>query len=36
MKEVVDGLLGEYFWVVGHEAYPVSESNSSLSLFHTN
>ena len=26
MKEVEDGLLGEYFWVVGDEAYPVSES----------
>ena len=26
MKEVQDGLLGEYFWVVGDDAYPVSES----------
>lgn len=25
MREVEGGLLGEYFWVVGDEAYPVSE-----------
>ena len=25
MKDVEEGLLGEYFWVVGDEAYPVSE-----------
>lgn len=25
MKEVEEGLLGEYFWVVGDEAYPISE-----------